>query len=91
MKVRVKLHGETKRGITGIVGDVLETDLEPGETVGELLRRIGVRNEDIWMTAIDREVVKNDHVLVDGDNLEVIAPIAGGCAANHSRWLSSTS
>ena len=78
MKVVVKLHGETKRHVKGLVGDSVETDLPDGATVQEMLGQLGVADEDVWMSAVNKTVVKPEHVLADGDSVEVFAPIAGG-------------
>ena len=78
MKVRVKLHGETKRHVKGLVGDSLDADVAAGATVADLLRQLGVADEDVWMSAVNKDVVKADHVLADGDAVEVFAPVQGG-------------
>jgi sulfur carrier protein ThiS len=79
MKVLVKLHGETKRHVKGLVGDSIEADLPDGATVVEMLSHLGVADEDVWMSAVNKTVVKPEHVLADGDSVEVFAPIQGGC------------
>lgn len=78
MKVRVKLHGETKRGVRGLEGDSLEAEVAPGTTVGELLDGLGIDPGDVWLSAVNKDLVKADHVLQDGDAVEVFAPVAGG-------------
>jgi sulfur carrier protein ThiS len=78
MRVRVKLHGETKRYVKGLVGDSIETEVGDGTTVGELLQHLAVADEDVWMSAVNKDVVKPDHVLADGDSVEVFAPVQGG-------------
>lgn len=78
MRVRVKLHGETKRGVQGLQGDVLEAEVADGLTVDQLLDQLGVDPGDVWMSAVNKDVVKQDHVLRDGDSVEVFAPVAGG-------------
>ena len=78
MKVVVKLHGETKRHVKGLVGDSIETELPAGTTVAGMLAQLGVPDEDVWMSAVNKTVVKPEHVLADGDAVEVIAPIQGG-------------
>ena len=78
MRVRVKLHGETKRYVKGLVGDSLETEVADGTTVSGLLRQLAVAEEDVWMSAVNKDVVKPDHVLADGDSVEVFAPVQGG-------------
>ena len=78
MRIRVKLHGETKRYVKGLVGDTIETEVEDGTTVAELLSRLQVAEEDVWMSAVNKDVVKPGHVLADGDSVEVFAPVQGG-------------
>lgn len=78
MKVRVKLHGETRRGVRGLVGDHVEADVPDGLTVQEVLDSIGVDHSAVWMSAVNKEVVKGQHVLADGDAVEVFAPVQGG-------------
>ena len=78
MKITVKLHGETKRYVKNLVGDSIETDVQPGTTVGQLLDHLGVADEDVWMSAVNKSVVKSEHVLADGDGVEVFAPVQGG-------------
>ena len=78
MKVTVKLHGETKRRVKNLVGDSVEAEVAPGTTVAQLLGQLGVADEDVWMSAVNKTVVKEDHVLADGDGVEVFAPVQGG-------------
>lgn len=78
MKVVVKLHGETKRHVKGLVGDSVEADLPDGASVQAMLTQLGVADEDVWMSAVNKIVVKPEHVLADGDSVEVFAPIQGG-------------
>lgn len=78
MRVTVKLHGETKRYVTGLTGDSVEAEIAPGQTVGQLLDRLGVDPGDVWMSAVNKTVVKSEHVLADGDAVEVFAPVQGG-------------
>lgn len=78
MHVRVKLHGETKRGVPGLVGDHVEADVPDGSSVQQVLSHIGVDETEVWMSAVNKEVVKPEHRLRDGDAIEVFAPVAGG-------------
>jgi sulfur carrier protein ThiS len=78
VKVRVKLHGETKRHVKGLVGDSIDVELGAGATVKQLLHQLSVADEDVWMSAVNKDVVKGDHVLADGDSVEVFAPVQGG-------------
>ena len=74
----MKLHGETKRHVKGLVGDSIDVELAPGATVKQLLHQLSVADEDVWMSAVNKDVVKPGHVLADGDSVEVFAPVQGG-------------
>ncbi len=76
MRVRVELFGELRNLSKN--GSKFEIDLEEGATVRQLLSQIGVRDEDSWTAAIDGEVAYDDTRLVDGSNVIVFPPIAGG-------------
>ena len=78
MKVVVRLHGETKRYVKDLVGDSVEAEVPDGATVQQLLDQLGVADEDVWMSAVNKTVVKSEHVLADGDAVEVFAPVQGG-------------
>jgi thiamine biosynthesis protein ThiS len=78
VRIRVKLHGETRRGVRGLVGDVVEADVPEALTVDQLLEHLGVDRGEVWLSAVNKEVVKPDHRLRDGDSVEVFAPVAGG-------------
>jgi molybdopterin converting factor subunit 1 len=84
MKVHVKLFA-ILRDRAG-VGE-LSIDLAPGASaamamasiaqeapaIGESLSRVAL--------AVNREYVKPDHILHDGDELALIPPVSGGCDA----------
>lgn len=78
MRVRVKLHGETKRGVPGLKGDFVEGDAPEGLTVTEVLAELGVDLSEVWLNAVNGHLVKGDHPVKDGDAIEVFAPVAGG-------------
>ena len=78
MKVRVKLHGETKRHVKGLVGDNIDVDVSPGLSVAQLIDHLSIDHGDVWMSAVNKTLVKPDHILVDGDAVEIFAPVVGG-------------
>jgi molybdopterin synthase catalytic subunit len=79
--VSVKLFA----GLQGLVGSKsVEIALPPNATVGQLRDRI-VQEYPVLeafigtlVCAIDEEMVEPDHVLRDGEQVELIPPIAGG-------------
>jgi sulfur carrier protein ThiS len=77
MRVNVKLYGNLKKYLP----EKKETALlvvDPGTTIANLLARLGVHDNLIWMTAINDTVVGPSTVLRDGDILEVFEPVGGG-------------
>ena len=78
MKVRVKLHGETKRHVKGLVGDIIDVDIDSGLSVGQLIDHLGIEHGDVWLSAVNKTLVKSEHILADGDAVEVFAPVVGG-------------
>jgi sulfur carrier protein ThiS len=78
VRVRVKLHGETKRGVPGLRGDNVEGETRDGLTVTEVLAELGVDLSEVWLNAVNGQLVKGDHIVNDGDAIEVFAPVAGG-------------
>lgn len=78
VRIRVKLHGETKRGVPGLVGDHVDADVPAGSSVAEMLGHIGVDRSEVWLSAVNKVVVQPDHILAEGDAVEVFAPVSGG-------------
>ena len=79
--VSVKLFA----GLQGLVGSrAVDIDVPPGATVG-VLRDKMVEEYPVLdafintlVVAIDEEMVPVEHVLVEGQDVELIPPIAGG-------------
>ena len=79
--VSVKLYA----GLQALVGSKsVELALPPGATVGQLRDKIVEEHPVLQafiatlVCAIDEEMVDVDHVLRDGEKVELIPPIAGG-------------
>ena len=75
MRVHVTLYGELKRTINSGATSV---EVAAGTTVAHLLDGLGVDRRHPRLTAVNEDVVDEDHVLADGDHLEVIHAVAGG-------------
>jgi molybdopterin converting factor subunit 1 len=62
-------------------------EIHAGATVGDLVSQLAESHGIFALgagsirVAVNREYVHNDHVLADGDEVAVIPPVAGGCAA----------
>ena len=63
-------------------------EIASGATVGDLLAELAESHGIFALgagsirIAVNREYVEKDHVLADGDEVAVIPPVAGGCAAS---------
>ncbi len=76
MQIAVTLHGELTRFLASRDRAVVE--VPEGSTVSEALRRLGVPANQVWMSAVNGDMVAPDTPLKAGDSLEVVAPVAGG-------------
>ena len=79
--VNVKLFA----GLQGLVGkSAVELALPPGATIGQLRDKM-VEEYPVLeafistlVCSVNEEMVESDHVLADGEKVELIPPIAGG-------------
>lgn len=55
-----------------------EVEVEPGETVSSLVRRLVGPMENSLLFAVNHEYVPRDHPLKEGDEVAFIPPVAGG-------------
>ena len=82
MQIRVRLFA-ILRDRAGL--DQMTLDLETGSDVSLALEQIAQIEPEIrellsrTAMAVNREYVKPDHVLTDGDELALIPPVSGGC------------
>ncbi len=56
----------------------LTVELPPGATVATLFERLGFGLDEVWLIRHNREIVKREQPLADGDTLEVFAVVSGG-------------
>ncbi len=77
MQITIKLYGNLKKHLPQKKQDA-QVEIESGTTIRELLARFGVPDSNVWMTAINDQVVGDSTALQDGDVLEVFEPVGGG-------------
>lgn len=53
-------------------------EVDPGETVSSLARRLVGTMERSLLFAVNREYVSRDHELREGDEIAFIPPVSGG-------------
>jgi sulfur carrier protein ThiS len=80
VKVRVKLIAIYRKLLPpGVEGNQFEVDIEPGTTVGEVLRPYGVPLDPTSVILINGHAVTDyDHELADGDKIGAFSAVAGG-------------
>jgi len=75
-EVEVKLYATFRQYLGGRASVAVE--IEPGETVGQVLARLGVPTEQARLIFIDARAATLDHPLQGGEHLAVFPAIAGG-------------
>ncbi|SDM36809.1 MoaD/ThiS family protein [Halarsenatibacter silvermanii] len=84
MEVSVKFYATLRDHLTQSKRQELEEkgelniEIEPGNTVGDLLARMNIPEEEVKMIFVDNRRQKPDYSLQSGDNVAVFPPIAGG-------------
>ncbi|HHW27393.1 MAG TPA: MoaD/ThiS family protein [Firmicutes bacterium] len=74
--IRVQAYGSHKRLLPD--GDVATVPYVPGETVKELLKRLKVSDEDVWMIVVNDQKVSYDYAIQPGDKVGIMSPVEGG-------------
>jgi len=72
----LRLIGSLKSYVGGRESVAVET----GQTVRQALAALGVRPEIIALVIVNGTQRPKDHVLEDGDRVELLAVIGGGCS-----------
>lgn len=79
MQIALKLYGNLKLYAPDKRENAL-VEIKSGTTIRSLLLRLGVPDTQVWMSAINDQVVDDSSELYDGDVLEVFEPVGGGVA-----------
>ncbi len=77
MHVTIKLYGNLKK-YHPEKQEVGPMDVGAGPTIASLLARLQVPDAEVWMSAVNDNVVDPSTVLQEGDLLEVFEPVGGG-------------
>lgn len=77
VKVKVKAYGglahylpEKKEEIEVEVGD--------GIALRDLVKNLGIPEEEIWLVSVDNEIRPKEAILKGGEEVLIFAPVAGG-------------
>lgn len=52
--------------------------LTPGETLGQLVERLGIPPADVTLRFVNGKAMEPEHVLADGDRVGLFPPVGGG-------------
>ncbi len=77
MQITVKFHGNLKKYLPQ-KKEQAAMEIEIGVTIRALLARLNVPDSDVWLCAINNNVVDECSALREGDTLEVFEPVGGG-------------
>ncbi len=79
MRIKVKVFATLGRYITGRKpGDPFDVELPDGTTLAELLKQIGVPQDEVKITFVNARARPLDWCLQTEDEVGVFPPIAGG-------------
>lgn len=75
-KIRIKLHASLRRKLPG--PEEHEMEVAEAATVAELLKELGIRQQEAAFVIINGRKAATDSLLSDGDSIDVFPPIDGG-------------
>lgn len=75
--ITARAHGNLRRHFPGGHEEAVFT-LPDGSRVADLLRSIGLPDEEVWMVSVNDLLAKPEQVLADGDRVNIFAPVSGG-------------
>ncbi len=77
MQITIRLYGNLKR-YSPLKKEDARMEIESALPIRALLARLGVPDSNVWMTAVNDQVVDDSTALREGDVLEVFEPVGGG-------------
>ena len=77
MKVHVVAYGSLFRWLSsGERGE--HRSLDAGDTLNDLIRKLNIPNEEVWMATVNGLKADWDQTLQDGDEVRLFSPLGGG-------------
>ena len=61
-------------------GDPVPFEIEDGSSVRDLISRLGIGEEEVFLVSVDGRLEDKDFVLSRGAEVSLFGPIAGGAA-----------
>jgi len=77
MQVMVRAVGLVKNYLAGKTSSLM-VEINPTTTVHDLLLQLDVPENEIMRVAVNNQIVPFEQRLLDGDEVRLIPPIAGG-------------
>jgi len=79
LRVKVKLFGGLEKILNNVsVGETLEVELPDGNTVKDLLERIGIPEKESHTLLVNGLHAELDTVLQPSDRVSIFPPVGGG-------------
>jgi len=76
MTVTVRIFGGLSRYTAG--RSELTTTVAAGTHAWDLVTALSIPLTEVWIVAVDGIKVDQEHVLKDGDRVDIFAPVGGG-------------
>lgn len=77
MVIQVRVCGDLRRFMPGKT-ERLDLELPDGAPAGQVLDRLGIPDSEIWLVTVNGRQVSPEERLSSGDQVMVLAPVAGG-------------
>jgi molybdopterin synthase sulfur carrier subunit len=79
IQVQTRVYATLRRFWPGLgLGEPLLVELPEGATVGQLLEKLDLPEDEIKIVFVNNLVRERDHMLADGDRLGIFPPVGGG-------------
>ncbi|HHY38284.1 MAG TPA: hypothetical protein GX507_05090 [Clostridia bacterium] len=88
MKVKVKAYG----GLAHYLPDrkeEIEVEIGDGMALGDLVKGLGIPEEEIWLVSVDNALKPKETILKGGEEVLIFAPVAGGLSIHCNRTKST--
>ncbi len=77
MRVKVRALGNLRLYLPD-AAETLVLEVGAGTTIDDLLQRLAVPDEGLWLVNVNGKRVKGDYLVEEGDEVLLVAPVGGG-------------
>jgi len=78
MQIQVYYFGNTYEHVPKHIKPHVTIEVPHGITVASILDILELPDHAVWLVSIANKQVAFDHIVVDGDTIEIFAPVSGG-------------